>query len=133
MFDAYDDEGREVFGNLYTRQSSQEIGAVHDEVLAANRPTEISARRSLSLVPGTNRSWIVGEIQFAPSLSAPRRKTRPTGACYFEKKLILSAVAVIAGAFFAAPHLIQPSLAVGSSVTGKASVVDADTIEIQGE
>lgn len=74
MFDAYDDDGREVFGNLYTRQSREEIRAVHDEALAANRPMEISARRSLSLVPETDRYWIVGEIRLAPRLSAPSRK-----------------------------------------------------------
>lgn len=75
LFDALDDDGRELFGNLYTRQSKEEIEAVHDEALAANRPMEIKARRSHSLVPETGRYWIVGEIRLAPSLSVPSKNS----------------------------------------------------------
>lgn len=49
------------------------------------------------------------------------------------KRLIPSAVAVLAGVILTAPHLVPSSLAGGSAVTGRASVVDGDTIDLHGE
>jgi hypothetical protein len=68
MFDAMDDDGTEMFGNLYTRQSVAEVEMIHEAALRHDRPLEIRARRSLSLVPDTLRFWLVGEIRLASGL-----------------------------------------------------------------
>lgn len=48
-------------------------------------------------------------------------------------RFIVPSLAILAGAVFAASHLVSPSLAAGSTVTGRASVVDGDTIDLHGE
>ena len=49
------------------------------------------------------------------------------------RRFLIPALAVLSGAVFAPSHLISPSLAAGSAVTGRASVVDGDTIDLHGE
>ena len=48
-------------------------------------------------------------------------------------RFIIPSLAILAGAVFAASHLVSPTLAAGSTVTGRASVVDGDTIDLHGE